>query len=98
MIIVSLVFLENATLDKREKHTNSVRLNYDNVVNDHLRNDINDSTDHFFILWDNTEVLHQKRAFSEMVLIKNELDNSLNKSTDLSHLNDSYNSTLDFFR
>ena len=37
-----------------------------------------------------------KRSFSEMVYIKIEKDNSLNKITDIEHLNSSYNMILDF--
>ena len=38
----------------------------------------------------------QKRAFAEMVFIKKEKNNSLNKVSDLEHFNQSYNAILEF--
>ena len=47
------------------------------------------------------KILHKetnrfKRAFSEMVYIKKESENSHNEITDIEHLNSSYNMILDF--
>ena len=48
------------------------------------------------------KILHKerdryKRAFSEMVFMKRENDNRLNKISDIEHLNSSYNIILDFY-
>ena len=52
-------------------------------------------------LWNDVKILHKetnrfKRVFSGMVYKKKESDNSLNKITDIEHLNSAYNMILDF--
>ena len=53
------------------------------------------------IQWEKVKILHQesnfyRRTFAEMVYMKKEGSNSLNKITDLKNLNSAYNIILDY--
>ena len=85
----------------RKKHIDNIKLNekYHNVISKHLTKNGND-TNHYF-LWEKNISLHyetnfHKRNFSEIVYIKKEGINSINKITDIEHLNKSYNMILNF--
>ena len=85
-----------------DEHFKNFNLNekFHNVINKHRKKHENNQDNHS-ILWNDVKILHKetdmyKRAFSEMVFIKKENDNSLNKITDIEHLNSSYNMILDF--
>ena len=73
---------------------------FHNVISKQRKKYEDDQENHVF-LWYDVKILHKetnriKRAFSEMVYIKKESDNSLNKITDTEHLNSAYNMILDF--
>ena len=84
------------------EHFKNFNLNekFQNVISKHRKKHENNHDNHS-ILWNDVKILHKerdryKRAFSEMVFIKKENDNSLNKITNIEHLNSSYNMILDF--
>ena len=73
---------------------------FHNVISKHHEKYENDQENLSF-LWNDVKILRKernryKRDFSEMVFIKKEKDNSLDKITDIEHLNSSYNMILDF--
>ena len=87
---------------RSDEHFKNSNLNekFHNVISKHRKKYEDDQENHFF-LWNDVKILHKetnrsKRAFSEMVYIKKESDNSLNKITDIEHLNSAYNMILDF--
>ena len=74
---------------------------FHNVISKHRKKYENDQENHVF-LWNDVKILHEerdryKRAFSEMVFIEKENNNSLNTITDIEHLNSSYNMILDSY-
>ena len=78
------------------EHFKNFNLNkkFHNVISKLRKKYENDQENHFFH-WKGVKILHKeanryKRAFSKMVFIKKESDNSLNKITDIDHLNSSY--------
>ena len=85
-----------------DEHLKNFNLNekFHNVISKHRKKYENDQEKHSF-LWNDVKILHKerdryKRGFSEMVFIIKENDNSLNKITDIEHLNSFYNMILDF--
>ena len=85
-----------------DEHFKNFNLNekFHNVISKHRKKYEDDQENQFFI-WNNVKILHKetnifKRAFSETVYIKKESENSLNKITDIEHLNSSYNMIFDF--
>ena len=87
-------------LDENFKNFN-LNEKFHNVIRKYCKKYEKDQENHSF-LWNDVKILHKerdryKRAFSEMVFIKKENDNSLNKITDIEHLNSSYNMFLDGF-
>ena len=87
---------------RRDEHKKDIKSKekYHNVISRHLSLYHYDESN--FINWENIEILHQehnfyKRLFAEMVFIKKEGNNCLNKITDLEHYNPSYNMLLDYF-
>ena len=84
-------------LDEHFKNVN-FNVKFHNVISKHRKKYENNQENYTF-LWNDVKILHKerdryKRAFAEMVFIKKE--NSLNKITDIEHLNSSYNMILDF--
>ena len=66
-------------------------MKYHNVIGKHLKDNVGDYAEHF-IQWEKVKILHQessfyKRTFAEMVFMKKEGSNSLNKIPDLENLN-----------
>ena len=87
---------------RRDEHKNNIKLNskYHNVISKHILENENNSLSHE-ILWNDFKIVHQeknfqKRSFAEMVFIKKEKNNSLNKVSDLKYFNQSYNAILEF--
>ena len=85
-----------------DEHFKNFNLNgkFHNVISKHRKKYEKNQENHS-LLWNDVKILHKerdryKRAFSEMVFIKKENDNSLNKITDIGHLNSSYNMILNF--
>ena len=85
-----------------EEHKNNIKLNpkYHSVITKHILENKNDISSHE-ILWNDFKIVHQennfqKRAFAEMVFIKKEKNNSLNKVSDLEYFKQSSNSILEF--
>ena len=87
---------------RRKEHTDNFKLNekYHNVISKDLKDNVGDYTEHS-VQWEKVEILHQessfyKRTFAEMVFIKKEGSNSLNKITDLENLNSAYKIIPDY--
>ena len=85
-----------------DEHFKNFNLNekFHNGISKHRKKYEDDQENHFFH-WNDVKILHKetnrfKRTFSEMVSIKKESDNSLNKITGIEHLNSAYNIILDF--
>ena len=87
---------------RREEHKKNIILNpkYYNVISKHILENENNSLTHE-ILWNDFKIVHQeksfqKEAFAEMVFIKKEKNNSVNKVSDLDHFNQASNAILEF--
>ena len=85
-----------------DEHGKTFNLNekFHNVISKYRKNYEDDQINHFFH-WNDVKILHKetnffKRSFSEIFYIKKEKDSSLNKITDIEHLNSSYNMILYF--
>ena len=104
-IVVSVTYVGQTKRPLRiriDEHFKNFNLNikFYNVISKHHKKYENDQENHFFLRNDD-KILHKesnrfKRAFSGMVFIKKESENSLNKITDIENLCSSYNMILDF--
>ena len=91
---------------RRDEHKNNFNLKnkkYHNVITKYRTENIGeDEIPHDFD-WNNIRILHKennlyKRLFAEMIYVKKEKENSLNKITDTDAYSNAYNVIIDFLK
>ena len=91
---------------RREEHKNNFNLKnkkYHNVITKHRTENIEEDEVPYDFDWNNIQILHEennlyKRLFAEMIYIKKEKENSLNKITDTDSYSNAYNVIIDFLK
>ena len=95
--------LLNIRRDEHKNNFNFKNKKYHSVITKHRTENIGEGEIPHDFDWNNIQILHKennlyKRLFAEMIYIKKEKENSLNKITDTDAYSNAYNVIIDFMK